>query len=141
MLSELRTRKLNNKYALRWITMRADIKEKLGKKIDYQIHLNEWLDYYDSVSQDEAHRREVASVAELIFDIIDLDESGNLDRNEWTILFQVFNIPVVYVSETFDRIDRNHDGLLSKEEFLPLLEEFYYSDDPNATGNGIFGPI
>jgi hypothetical protein len=40
-----------------------------------------------------------------------------------------------------DKIDRNYDGLLSKEEFLPLLEEFYYSDDPNAPGNGIFGPI
>ena len=91
--------------------------------------------------RDESYRQEVNSISELIFDIIDLDKSGNLDRQEWMILFEVFNIPVVYVGETFDKIDGNHDGSISKEELLPLLEEFYYSDDLNAAGNGIFSPI
>ena len=133
--------RLNNKYALRWIAMQAKIKQKINKKMDYKIHIDEWLRYHELTFRDESYRQEVNSISELIFDIIDLDESGNLDRQEWMVLFQVLNIPVVYVAETFDKIDRNHDGSIGKEEFLPLLEEFYYSDDPNAPGNGIFGPI
>jgi Ca2+-binding EF-hand superfamily protein len=133
--------RLNNKYAFRWITMQAEIKQKANKNMDYKIHIDEWLRYHELAFQNETYQQEVTSIAELIFDIIDLDESGNLDRQEWMVLFQVFNIPVVYLDETFDKIDRDHDGSISKEEFLPLLEEFYYSDDPNAAGNGIFGPI
>ena len=59
----------------------------------------------------------------------------------WTILFQVFNIPVVYANETLAKIDSNHDEILTKQEVMPLLEEFYFSDDPNATGKGMFGPF
>lgn len=80
-------------------------------------------------------------MAELVFKIIDLDESGNLDQNEWQTLFQVYNIPVIYAPESFAKIDLNQDGFLSREEVLSALQEFYDSDDPEVAGNYIFGPI
>ena len=140
-IGEERYDKLKNKYAYRWITMQAEIKKKIHKNMDYKIDIDEWLKYHELAFQDESYRREVTIFAELIFDIIDLDRSGKLDQLEWMTLYQVFNIPVVYANESFEKMDYNHDGLLSKEEFLPLIEDFYCSDDSNATGNEIFGPI
>jgi Ca2+-binding EF-hand superfamily protein len=132
---------LLNKYAYRWITMRAEIKQKINKEINSQIDLDEWLRYHELLQEDEAYQWEVKILADLIFDVIDLDDSSSLDKHEWKILFQVFNIPVVYVNETFAKIDSNHDEMLTKQEVMPLLEEFYFSDDPNAAGNGMFGPF
>ena len=132
---------LLNKYAYRWVTMRGNIKRWVNQKIGNKIHLDEWLRYHEMVQQDETYHQETTTLFNLLFDVIDLDNSGNLDRSEWKLLFQVFNIPVVYVEETFTKIDTNQDGSLSKEEVFPLLEEFYYSDDLDAVGNYIFGPF
>jgi hypothetical protein len=92
---EERYEKLKNKYAYRWITMQAEIKQKINKNMDYKIHVGEWLKYHELAFQDEGYRREATIFAELIFDIIDLDRSGKLDQLEWMTLYQVFNIPVV----------------------------------------------
>lgn len=133
--------KLLNKYGYQWISMHGSIQEKLKQKGRNQIDLDEWLKYHELVIQDQDYRQQIKSLTELIFDILDLDKSGNLDQNEWQNLFKVYNIPVIYASESFAKIDINHDGLLSQEEVLSSLREFYYSDNPEAAGNYIFGPI
>ena len=38
-------------------------------------------------------------------------------------------------------LDRNGDGVLDQEEVQQALREFYTSDDPQAPGNLIFGPL
>jgi Ca2+-binding EF-hand superfamily protein len=77
----------------------------------------------------------------LVFNTVDIDRSNNLDLTEWKIFFSIFNIPVVYANESFQHIDQNGDGSITREELFPLLEEFYYSEDENAVGNKVFGPI
>jgi Ca2+-binding EF-hand superfamily protein len=89
----------------------------------------------------EAYREEVKPLADLIFEVIDLDDSGNLDKNEWMILFQSFNISIIYAKETFAKIDSNRDEILTKQEVMPVLDEFYFSYDPNATGSSMFCPF
>lgn len=133
--------KILNKYGYQWISMHGSIQEKLNHHLGNHISLEEWLDYYELVFQEQDYRQQIKSLAELVFDVIDLDESGHLDQSEWETLFQVYNIPVVYAAESFAKIDINHDGWLSREEVLLALREFYDSDDPEAAGNYIFGPI
>ena len=125
--------KLMNKYGYQWISMHGSIQEKLKQKRGNRIYLDEWLKYHELVFQDKDHRKQVKSLAELVFDIIDLDE--------WQTLFQVYNIPVIYAPESFAKIDLNGDGVLSREEVVSSLQEFYDSDDPEVAGNYIFGPI
>ena len=121
--------------------MYGSIKEKLQQKLENRIYLDDWLKYHELVLQDQDYRQQIKSLAELVFDIIDLDESGNLDYGEWQNLFKVYNLPVVYASESFAKIDLNQDGFLSREELLSSLREFYDSDDPDVPGNYMFGPI
>jgi Ca2+-binding EF-hand superfamily protein len=138
---EIEYQKLLNKYGYQWISMYGFIKEKLQQKLENRIYLSEWLKYHELVLQAPEHREEVKSLAKLVFDIVDLDESGNLDLNEWQNLFQIYNLPVVYASESFGKIDLNQDGVLSREELLSSLQEFYESNDPEFPGNYMFGPI
>lgn len=133
--------RITSQYLFRWNRMRAEIKETLNVRNDGRVNLDEWLTYYDIVLSDRSHEEELLSLAEVVFNVLDVDESGHLDKNEWTALFRAYKIPVVYIDETFACIDLDGDGVLSKEEVLSMLREFYYSDDPNATGNYMFGPI
>ena len=60
---------------------------------------------------------------------------------EWQQLFQVYGIPVIYAGEAFASIALNGAHYLSKPEVLQRVMEFYYSTDPEAPGNFMFGPI
>ena len=116
---------LTDKLMHRWIHIRSEVKDKLGHKPTESITLDEWLLYYDQVLSDDTYR----------------DTSGSLELQEWRSLFQVYGIPVIYAEEAFAKIDQNQDGFLSKEELLPLIESFYYDQNPDAPGNFIFGPF
>lgn len=133
--------KITSQYLFRWNRIRAEIKQTLHIRNDAQVNLDEWLSYYDIVLNDQRYERELLALGEAVFNVVDIDESGHLDKEEWTALFRAYNIPVVYVDETFAHIDHNGDGVLSKEEVLLMIREFYYSNDPNAAGNYMFGPI
>jgi Ca2+-binding EF-hand superfamily protein len=129
------------KFGFQWIKMRGDIKSMLQRQADSRISLDEWLVYYEQMLQNNDHQKLTRSLDEFVFDVLDVDRSNNLDITEWKILYSIFNIPVVYADETFGQIDRDGDGSITREELFPLLEEFYYSEDPHAIGNRIFGPI
>jgi len=133
--------KMIEKYGFQWIKMRGDIKELLQKKQESNVSLEEWLAYHEIVLQNGDHQKTTRVLDELVFDTVDVDRSNNLDLSEWKIFFSIFNIPVVYADDSFQQIDRNGDGSITREELFPLLEEFYYSEDENAIGNRVFGPI
>ena len=129
------------KYGFQWIKMRGDIKEILQKQQEPIVSLEDWLAYHEIVLQNSDHQKMIRALDELVFDTVDVDRSNNLDLLEWKIFFSIFSIPVVYADESFQQIDGDGDGLITREELFPLLEEFYYSEDENAIGNKIFGPI
>ncbi len=133
--------KITSRYLFRWNRMRAEIKQTLHARNDGQINLDEWLTYYDIVLNDSTYEEELLALVEAVFNVVDVDESGHLNKDEWTALFRTYNIPVIYVEETFARIDRDGDGVISKAEVLSMIREFYYSNDPSAVGNYMFGPI
>lgn len=132
---------IESKYLFRWNRIRAEIKGKLHRPIDSRITLEEWLAFHDLVLQDKRYLEEVKALSEAVFNTIDVDESGFLDKEEWKNLFRVYNIPVVYVDESFNMIDRNGDGKLSKDEVTSMIEDFYFNDSPDAPANHMFGPL
>ncbi|NEO84981.1 MAG: calcium-binding protein [Spirulina sp. SIO3F2] len=108
---------------------------------DQQISIDEWFCYYDEVLADKKrYAEQVKSLQELIFDVFDANGDGELSADEWAKLLSVYNISPVYVSIIFPKLDADQDGVLKKADVLALMDEFFYSDDPNAPGNLVFGP-
>jgi hypothetical protein len=132
---------LNQYLLLQWNRMRAAIKQKLHHAKDSCVSLEEWFAYYNIVLNDKTYQEELKLLTEAVFYVVDADESGQLDKGEWTALFRVYNLPVIYVDETFARIDRDGDDVLSKEEVLSTFQVFLYSNEPEQSGNYMFGPI
>ncbi len=141
---------ITSKYLLLWNRMRSEIKHKVlsqenieeaTTQIRSQVNLEEWFIYFDIVLNDPSYHEETLALTETVFAVVDTDESGHLDKEEWANFFRVYNIPVIYVEETFAKIDLDGNGVLTKDEVLGMIKDFYFSNDPDASGNYMFGPI
>ncbi|MEB3210054.1 MAG: EF-hand domain-containing protein [Leptolyngbyaceae bacterium] len=133
---------IENKYLFRWNRMKSEIKGKLHHKVvDNKVTVDEWIEFHEVVSQDKTYREQIKALSEAVFNAVDVDESGFLDKEEWKTVFRVYNIPVVYVDESFAVIDRDGNGKLSKDELTSMLEDFYFNDSPDAPANHMFGPL
>jgi hypothetical protein len=145
---------IESKFIYLWNRMRSEIKNVYNSRpevlnnpdawntqIRTQISLEEWFIYFEVVLANKDYHEEVLALSSAIFTVVDTDESGHLDKTEWADLFRVYNIPVIYVDETFAKIDVNGDGNLSKEEVMAMINEFYFSSDPDSAGSYMFGPI
>ncbi|MEO0869626.1 MAG: EF-hand domain-containing protein, partial [Cyanobacteria bacterium J06642_11] len=84
--------------------------------------------------------QEVQALMKLIFDVFDDDGDGQMSQAEWAELFQVYNIHPAYAPASFEKLDANNDGVLSREEILALIDDFFCGDDVNSAANSMFGP-
>lgn len=121
-----------------------DLMERSDGNRDGVVTLDEWLSYHDIILSDEdSYRYTVAFAAGVMFALMDVDEDGQIslaEYIEWIAAWDMMELGN-FSEEMFDRLDRNGDGNLSQEEVLELMDEFFYSDDPNAPGNWAMGPF
>ncbi|MEM8641775.1 MAG: EF-hand domain-containing protein [Cyanobacteria bacterium P01_G01_bin.54] len=108
---------------------------------DRQISIEEWFSYYDDLLGDQQKYKERSELLQgQIFDVFDTNGDGELCATEWAKFLSICNISPIYVSVLFPKLDTDQDGVIKKSDFLALMHDFFYSDDPNAPGNLVFGP-
>ncbi|MEB3356303.1 MAG: EF-hand domain-containing protein [Synechococcales bacterium] len=106
-----------------------------------KVSLAEWLTYYDEALADQGtYANEIQTLMESLFESFDRDNDGLISQEEWGELLCVYSISPVYAPLIFSRLDGNEDGHLSKDEVMQLLQEFFYSNDPDTPANIMFGP-
>ncbi len=109
---------------------------------DGQVDLSEWLQYWDGVLADDIrYDSEVTTLAYRLIDLFDTDESGAIGANEFCDFFGAYGLSAALAREIFLDIDVNGDGQISRAELQAMAHEFYRSDDPDAPGNRLFGPL
>jgi juvenile hormone diol kinase len=72
------------------------------------------------------------------FDLVDADGDGLLSLAEHSQYFQAYGFDLNVASVSFEHLDRDRDGYISKSEFCQAINEFF-GNDPNAPGNWFFG--
>ncbi len=50
-----------------------------------------------------------------------------------------YRIEIRYSARAFTKLDLNQDDLISRDELLSGIKEFFRSDDREAAGNWLFG--
>jgi Ca2+-binding EF-hand superfamily protein len=83
----------------------------------------------------------VIRIVDAFMRIVDTTGDGSLSFDEYVRMYDGLGIDPAHSSDAFRRLDRDGDGKISKEEFRAAITEFYLSDDENAPGNWLLGPM
>jgi Ca2+-binding EF-hand superfamily protein len=94
-----------------------------------------------SVTAPENFEEVVIRIADAFIRIVDTTGDGSLNFNEYVQMYEGLGIDPKHSTESFRILDRNDTGTISHEEFRAAIVEFYLSDDENAPGNWLLGPI
>ena len=74
-------------------------------------------------------------------DVYTLYHCIDYNIDEWWAHYQTFEIYVEHTPASFDAIDMNHDGLISKEEFYAYHHEFYSSTEDTLHSSILYGAL
>ena len=84
---------------------------------------------------------QIAGLFNLMFEFIDSDENGVISYKEWEDYYRVCGIDTKFAKASFDAMDTNGDGLISKEEFYAYNMEFYFSTEDTLKSSIMYGPL
>ncbi|MFI1936524.1 EF-hand domain-containing protein [Streptomyces purpureus] len=120
-------------YAMAWQEVRrhAGGKERLNKA-EYTAALR-------ATVLDTSRFNLVEALPHAVFDIIDTDGDGLIDKGEYQRWLEVWDITAPDAMNVFHALDTDGDGTISRQESVRSWREFFLSDDPRAAGTLFFG--
>lgn len=118
------------------------ISQLAGVEATGKVTLDRFIPAYTKwLSNRDAVTPMLAKVMQATLGLLTKEGDWTITRREWLVNKFAWNMNYVDANAAFDRLDRNHDGLLQRSEMLKNLEEFLFSEDPEALGNWFFGPL
>ena len=75
------------------------------------------------------------------FALADADGDGRCDVDEMMAAQRRSGMSEEEVRRSFDLLDSDGDGYVTRDDFAQALDEYYFSDDPDAPGNSIAGDL
>jgi len=107
---------------------------------DGRVTLEEALAGFEGLHADaKRYHKVIVEPSYSVFDLIDTDHDGRITPQEHRAFLVAMTVDPARAEVAFAHLDTNHDGFLSREEYVQLMEEFYTSEDPDAPGSWLFG--
>lgn len=113
-------------------------------------HLKEsdWLRYMARLlaedrrlrKEDSDHRGGLEEFAQLLFLLLDRDRNSTIDQEEFLIFFYALGRNGREAEESFEKLDTDEDGMVTKSEFEDMTLEFFHGAKPGSHGDWLFGP-
>lgn len=83
----------------------------------------------------------IRATADAVVAVCDADGDQELSGHEFRRMLAAWGLPAEHADAAFDCLDIDLSGHLSGQELREAFEEFYCSDDPDAPGNWLLGPV
>ena len=76
-----------------------------------------------------------------LFNVIDVDDDGTISFQEWEMHYKCLGIDPAHARASFDALDMNKDGIISKEEFRDYHWEFFCTAENKLNSEILYGPL
>ena len=129
---------LSRRLTARW----HNIREAADTNEDGRISCEEWLAYCDRMmASDEMFENEATSIAGFVFGIFDVDGDGSISFSEYVQMYRAVGLPESSAAQLFERLGISKSDTVSRARYVELVEQFFKSEDSDAPGNWVFGPV
>ncbi|MFI1942777.1 EF-hand domain-containing protein [Streptomyces virginiae] len=109
---------------------------------DGQVSRQEFITTMEaSVTTPQHFESAVMAIADAVMNAADTDTDGVLSRDEYIRLYEALGVAPEHSGPAFAILDLDGDGVISHDEYRTAIVDFYLSDDPEAPGNYLLGPI
>ncbi len=120
----------------------GNLAEYADSNVDSRVTLAEFLRYGEQYLSDPAAAHDYAKGdIQLIFDAMDADGDGRLTVAEYRAYLRACGADDAIAQAFFAHVDLDEDGRITREELARAVEDFLLSQNPDAAGNYLFGPI
>jgi len=75
------------------------------------------------------------------FDVVDTNGNGVILLQEFTVYFKCMGIDEEHAKASFDAIDTDKDGFITRDEFVAAGSEFFNGVAPSHPGTMFLGPL
>lgn len=109
---------------------------------DFTLTVWDWVAFFRSQTVDKTSATlsyYIQRTSRHIFDLFDANGDQMISRSEYANMLTVYGISHEMANQSFKELDLNHDDLISAEELMQGLANFFLSSDSDAKGNLIFG--
>lgn len=106
------------------------------------IHRTDWMKFMNQLISDQDQDgidEVVRMVVGFVFVLFDENSDGYISGGEYSQIFESLGVPVEDAVASFNKLDANEDGRLSRYEILSAVEVFFTSDNQEEPGNWVFG--
>ena len=76
-----------------------------------------------------------------MFRILNTNDDGFISFDEWTTHYKNLGMDTTYARASFDAMDADSDGLVSMEEYVSFLYEYYYTAENKLGSDIMYGPL
>jgi len=130
-------KKMQPQFMSRWDQMRkfADTNK------DDEVTLDEYLAYWDDAGQRGAFEQAARGITELAFQTIDANGDGMISMAELKSFQSTHGLDAGNAGAVYAKMGWPESHMMSKDEHLGLVRDFFESQDPQAAGNLFFGPV
>src|SRR5262245_11456527 len=120
-----------------------DVKRLADSSGDGAVGLREFLTFHDHLlGSATLHQQVTMATVDVLFKAFDRDHDGHISIDDFRMFFAAYRIRDPGVAdESFRRLDVGGTGRISRGDANARVEEFYFSDRPEAPGNWLFGPF
>jgi juvenile hormone diol kinase len=117
------------------------LRQAADQNHDNRVTKREWFALFEQLLASPAAVDKMRPIGEAVFAMLDRNGDGNITLDEYKWLYSSGALDPRLAADSFKRLDTDRDGRITPSELSMRLFEFFMSDDPNAPGTWLFGPV
>ena len=106
-----------------------------------KLTFEEAIEVYTNFLESAKNREKHTEVFGLMFEQVDIDGNGWISLDEWEKHYKAFVINIDAAKASFEAMDTNKDGKISKEEFVNYHTEYFFTAEDKLKSSILFGPL